>query len=106
MNPKLFWLLLLVLLGGVGYYIWSQIPDTPKDQTLGGYAENLHADEQRAQAVASSVNHSSVDEAIRKYKSDKGNLPASLQDLIPDYLDHVPGGLQYDSSTGTVSPAQ
>jgi hypothetical protein len=56
--------------------------------------------------VASSVNHSSVDEAIRKYKSDKGNLPASLQDLVPDYLDHVPGGLQYDSSTGTVSPAQ
>jgi hypothetical protein len=106
MNPKIFWLLLLVLLGGVGYYIWSQIPDTPKNQTLGGYAENLHADEQRAQAVASSVNLSSVQEAIRKYKADKGALPASLQDLVPDFLDHVPGGLQYDSSTGTVSAGQ
>ena len=105
MNPKLFWLLLIVLLGGVGYYIWSQIPDTPKSQTLGGYVENLHADEQRAQAVASSVNLSEIKRAVEKYKADKGALPASLQDLVPDYMDHVPGGLQYDSATGAVSPA-
>lgn len=105
MNPKIFWLLLVVLLGGVGYYIWLQIPDTPKSQTLGGYVENLHADEKRAQAVAVSVNLSEIQRAVEKYKGDKGNLPASLQDLVPDYMDHVPGGLQYDSSTGAVSPA-
>jgi hypothetical protein len=92
--------------GAGGYYLWNQIPDTPKSQTLGGYTQTLHNDEVRAQAVASSVNSSSVDQAIRKYKADKGNFPASLQDLVPDYLDHVPGGFQYDASTGAVSPAQ
>lgn len=106
MNSKLFWLLLLVLVGGIGYYIWSQIPDTPKSQTLGGYTQTLHNDEVRAQAVASSTNLSSVQQAVNKYRADKGSLPASLQDLSPDYLDHVPGGLQYDASTGTVSVAQ
>jgi len=106
MSSKLFWLLLLLALGAGGYYIWKQIPDTPKNQTLGGYADTLHNDEVKAQAVASSTNVVSVQQAVDKYKADKGSLPASLQDLVPDYLDHVPGGLQYDSSTGTVSVAQ
>jgi hypothetical protein len=106
MSSKLFWVLLLALLGGVGYYVWQQIPDTPRNQTLVGYTETLHKDELKAQAAASNVNIGAVEQAIVKYKGDKGNLPGSLQDLVPDYLDHVPGGLQYDSSTGTVSAAQ
>jgi hypothetical protein len=103
MNNKLIWLAGLLVFGGAAYFAWKQIPDTPKSQTLGGYSQTLHNDEVRAQAVAASTNLSSVQQAVNKYRSDKGSLPASLQDLSPDYLDHVPGGLQYDAATGTVS---
>ena len=106
MNSKLIWLLVLLVVSGGVYYLWKQIPDTPKNQTLGGYTQTLHNDEVRAQAVASSTNVVSVQQAVNKYRADKGSLPASLQDLTPDFLDHVPGGVQYDASTGTVSAAQ
>jgi len=43
---------------------------------------------------------------VEKYKGDKGTLPASLQDLVPNYIDHIPGGLQYDPGTGKVTVAQ
>jgi hypothetical protein len=106
MISKLFWLLVLVALGWGAYYFWNQIPDTPKNQTLGGYVDTLQRDEAKAKVAASNVNVTIVQQAINKYKADKGNLPASLQDLAPDYLDHIPGGVQYDPSTGAVSPAQ
>ena len=106
MNSKLFWVLLLLLVGGVAYYLWNQIPDTPKNQTLVGYTQTLHNDELKAQAVASNTNVSSVQQSVNKFKAEKGSLPGSLQDLVPDFLDHVPGGLQYDPATGTVSAAQ
>jgi hypothetical protein len=105
-NSKLIWLLVLLAVGGGGYYLWHQIPDTPKSQTFTGYTQNLQNDVVKAQAAASSMNTTSVQEAVKKYKVDKGSLPASLQDLVPDFLDHVPGGLQYDPTTGTVSAAQ
>jgi hypothetical protein len=106
MNSKLIWLLVLVVAGAGGYYLWNQIPDTPKSQTLGGYVNTLQTDELKAKAVAASTNVGSVQEAVHKYKIDKGALPNSLQDLVPDFLDHVPGGLQYDPATGVVSAAQ
>jgi hypothetical protein len=106
MNSKLIWLLAFLAVGGLGYYLWNQIPDTPKSQTLGGYSQTLHDSEMRAKVAASSANSVEVQQAVNKYKTDKGSLPASLQDLVPDYLDHVPGGFQYDAATGTVSAAQ
>jgi hypothetical protein len=106
MSSKLIWLLVLVAAGAGGYYLWHQIPDTPKSQTFTGYTQNLQNDVVKAQTAASSMNTTSVQEAVKKYKVDKGSLPASLQDLVPDFLDHVPGGLQYDPATGAVSAAQ
>lgn len=103
---KFIWLLALLALGGGAYYLWKQIPDTPKDATLTGYTQTLHNDEVRAQVVVGSVNVGTMQQAVNKYKDDKGSLPSSLQDLVPTYMDHVPGGLQYDSSTGIVSAAQ
>ena len=103
---KVIWVVVILAIAGVSYYVWNQIPDTPKSQTLGGYVHTLQNDEMKAKAVASTMNHNSVDDAVRKYKADKGAYPASLQDLVPDYLDHVPGGVQYDPATGAVSGAQ
>jgi hypothetical protein len=100
---KVIWLLVFLALGGAAYYFWKQVPDTPKEATLGGYVNTLHNDEVKAQAVASSTNVISVQQIVNKYKTDKGSFPSSLQDLVPDYLDHVPGGLQYDSTTGMVA---
>ena len=102
---KIIWLVVLLALAGGAYYAWKQIPDTPKSQTFGGYAQTLHNDEVRAQAAASLQNYSTLEDAVHKYLADKGSYPASLQDLVPNYLDHVPGGVQYDPSTGAVSAA-
>jgi hypothetical protein len=103
---KLFILLVILVLGGIGYYLWDTIQKAPKEATLPGYVNTLQRDEQKAQAVAGHANVENVQAAISAYKSQKGVAPATLQDLVPDFLDHVPGGLQYDAATGTVSPAQ
>ncbi len=103
---KLFFLLLLLVLGGVGYYLWTTMEAAPPEATLPGYANALRNDEHRAQVAASGMNTENVQAAVEKYKNMKGSLPGSLQDLVPDYIDHIPGGLQYDSATGKVSPAQ
>jgi hypothetical protein len=100
---KVIWVLIILAVAGGAYYFWNQIPDTPKEATLSGYTNTLHNQEMKAQAVASSTNVTSVQQAVNTYKANKGVVPPSLQDLVPDYMDHVPGGLQYDASTGTVS---
>jgi len=106
MSWKFILVVVILVVGGVGYYIWNQTPDVPKEATLDGYAHSLQRDEQKAQSVASSTNVQLVKEALEKYKSMKGANPASLQDLVPDYIDHIPGGVQYDPASGTVSPVQ
>jgi ABC-type microcin C transport system permease subunit YejB len=106
MNGKVMFVVIAVLVGAIGYYLWSQIPPTPKEQTLSGYTQGLQNSEKKAQTVASTANVENVQQAVEKYKVMKGTNPPSLQDLVPEYLDHVPGGLQYDAGTGTVSAAQ
>lgn len=103
---KLILLLVVLIAGGVGYYLFNQAPPPPKDATLGGYAHSLQNDEAKARAAVATTNIQAVQEAIGKYRTMKGGNPASLQDLVPEYIDHIPGGLQYDASTGTVSVAQ
>lgn len=97
----------VVMVGvAVGYYLWKQIPPTPPEQTLPGYTNALKNDLKKAEAVALNANVENVQGAVNKYRSYKGASPASLQDLVPEFLDHIPGGLNYDPATGTVSAAQ
>ena len=103
---KLFFLLVVLILGGIGYYLWTTVASAPKEATLPGYTNALKNDEDKARAVMAGANTESVQGAVEKYKGDKGTLPASLQDLVPNYIDHIPGGLQYDPGTGKVSVAQ
>jgi hypothetical protein len=106
MGWKTVFVLALLIAGGIGYFLWGTIQEAPKEATLPGYTNALKNDEQKAQAVASEANLKLITEAVGKYHSQKGSYPNSLQDLVPDFLDHVPGGFNYDSSTGTVSPVQ
>ena len=105
MNGKVIFLALL-LLGGVGYYLWGAIEKAPKEATLPGYTKALQDDERKARIAAATANLASVQEAVNKYHAEKGSWPASLQDTAPTYIDHIPGGLEYDPATGSVSVAQ
>ena len=106
MGWKFIILVAVLIVGGIGYYLWNQTPDVPKEATLDGYAHSLQRDEQKAQAAASTANLDVLRVAIEKYRSMKGSNPSSLQDLVPEYIDHIPGGVQYDPASGTVSPVQ
>ena len=106
MSFKFIVLFAVLIAGAVGYYLWDQVPETPKAQTFSGYTQGLQSSEQKAEAVASLVNVKGVQGSVDKYKTDKGTLPPTLQDLVPSYMDHIPGGLQYDAATGTVSASQ
>lgn len=106
MGWKSLFVFLLLLIGGIAYFLWNKVEEAPPQATLPGYANALKNDLTKAQNVAGAANLDTVKSAVEKYRSDKGSLPSSLQDLVPAYLDHVPGGIQYDSSTGTVSVAQ
>jgi hypothetical protein len=105
MGFKFILVVVLLVAGAVGYYLWDQVPEAPKAATFTGYTEGLKGSEDKALAVASGANTEDVQGAVEKYRADKGALPASLQDLVPNYLDHVPGGLQYDAAAGKVSAA-
>jgi hypothetical protein len=102
---KLILFAVVLAAGSIGYLLWNTKPDTPPQQTLTGYTQGLQSSEQKAEAVASGANVENVRMAVEKYKNEKGASPASLQDLVPNYLDHVPGGVQYDPATGVVSAA-
>ena len=101
-----FILAVVVLVGGlVGYYLWNQVPPPPKDATLGGYVNTLNVAEQKAKSVASADNVKEAQGAIERYKVDKGTNPPSLQDLVPMYMERVPGNVAYDPGSGTVTAA-
>lgn len=105
MNGKVIFLA-VILLGGLGYYLWGKVEEAPKEATLPGYTNALKADEQKAKAAAATANLGAVQEAVNKFHAEKGVYPSSLQELAPSYIDHIPDGLQYDASTGAVSVAQ
>lgn len=100
-------ILFAVLLAGasVGYLLWTSQTTTPAPSAFTNYTQGLQDSEQKAQAAASGANLDNVRSAVEKYKSEKGGWPSTLRDLVPDYLDHVPDGLQYDPATGSVSAA-
>jgi len=106
MGWKFIFLIALVVVGWIAYYLWNQIPETPKSQTLSGYTQALQNDLKKAERVASNANVENVQGAVNKYRSMKGASPASLQDMVPEFMDHIPGGLNYDPATGTVSASQ
>jgi hypothetical protein len=105
MGWKTLFFLALLIAGGIGYFLWGKVEQAPPAATLPGYVNALKNDELKAQSVAAGANLEGVRSAVEKYKADRGSLPSSLQDLVPQYLDHVPGGLQYDPATGNVSAA-
>jgi hypothetical protein len=96
-------LVVVIVVGSIGYYLWTVLESAPREATLPGYTQTLQRDEQRAKEVAGHVNIDTVQNAVNTYRSQKGTNPAALQDLVPDFIDHIPGGVQYDPATGTVS---
>ncbi len=102
---KLMLFAVVLAVASIGYLLWNTKPETPPQQTLTGYTQGLQSSEQKAEAAGASANLQNVRMAVEKYKNEKGASPASLQDLVPNYLDHVPGGVQYDPAAGTVSTA-
>ncbi len=105
MNWKFIIVLMAAVGGWVGYYLWHKIPDVPKEATYDAYTKNVIAQEQKAKDVVSVDNVKDMQNAVERYRSEKSALPSSLQDLVPEFTDHVPGGLAYDPSTGVVSAA-
>ncbi len=106
MSWKVVFLLALMIVGAIGYFLWGKVEQAPPEATLPGYTNALKNDEMKAQAVVAGTQLDSVKSAVEKYKSDKESFPPSLQDLVPNYIDHIPGGIAYDPSTGIVSVAQ
>jgi hypothetical protein len=106
MSWKIVFILAIAIAGWVGWYIWKLVPDTPPSQTLPGYTRGLQRSLTKAEMVGSKANVLIVQEAVNKYRAMKGNNPATLQDMVPEIVDHIPGGVTYDPATGTVSPAQ
>jgi uncharacterized protein YpmB len=105
MGKFIFGVVILVL-AGVAYLMWSKMEEAPKEATYDAYTKRVIAQEQKAKDVASSTNVENVHDAVEKYKSMKGGNPATLQDLVPEYLDHIPGGVGYDPASGAVSAIQ
>ena len=103
---KLLLLLVVMGVGAAGYYVWNMAPPTPQDATFSGYTQRVITSEQKAKAVVSESSLKDVQDAIEKYKTDKGSLPGSLQDLVPSFIDHIPGGIGYDPASGAVSAIQ
>jgi hypothetical protein len=105
-NWKIIFVVALALAGWVGWYLWQLVPETPPSQTLPGYTKGLQRAQEKAEIVGSKANVLLVQEAVSKFHTMKGSSPASLQDLVPEFLDHIPGGVAYDAATGNVSAAQ
>jgi hypothetical protein len=106
MGWKFTFFVALLVVGGIGWYLWGVIKTAPKEATLPGYVDTLQRQEQKAHAVANMANLEMVKSAVEKYRGERGSLPPSLQDLVPLFMDHVPGGVVYDPTTGIVSAAQ
>jgi hypothetical protein len=106
MSWKIIFILAIAIAGWIGWFLWKQVPETPKSQTLTGYTSGLKSSLEKAEAVGSKANVLLVQEAVSKYQSMKGSLPATLQDMVPEIIDHIPGGVTYDPATGTVSALQ
>ena len=106
MGWKAIFLLALLVAGAIGYYLWEKVEQAPPEATLPGYTNALKNDEIKAQAAAAGAQLDVVKSGVEKYHSDKGSFPAALQDLVPNYIDHIPGGITYDPATGNVSVAQ
>jgi len=103
MSWKVIIVLAAIVAGVIGYYIWNKTPDVPESSTFRGYTRSLTAAEQKAQAVLDADRFARVREAVEKYKMEKGEYPATLQDLVPQFMGQIPGGLAYDPSSGTVT---
>jgi len=103
MSWKFIAVVAVVVAGAVGYYLWTKTPEVPESSTFKGYTRSLTAAEQKAQAVLEADRFARVREAVEKFKMEKGEYPATLQDLVPNFIGQVPGGLSYDPSSGTVS---
>jgi hypothetical protein len=103
MNWKFIFVVVLLVVGGVGFYLFNQEP--PKPPEPDPMTERLHRYQDKAQVAVSADRVADVQAAIERYKVSKEANPTSLEDLVPHYLDHVPAGLQYDPASGVVSAA-
>jgi predicted small lipoprotein YifL len=61
--------------------------------------------------VQKKVDVASLTQAVQQYNAAEGHYPATLQDLVPNYIAKVPDAppgykLNYDSSSGAVTVAQ
>jgi hypothetical protein len=73
---------------------------------MDGYAGNLKRAEDHGRDAVHQDNVANANNAIERFRGEKGHSPASLQEVVDaGYLDHMPQGVTYDPSTGTASAA-
>lgn len=68
-------------------------------------AQNMKAVQGQAKAIAESAAKTRLQQAINMYMGEKGGYPASLNDLVPNYIDAIPKRVDgqywgYDPQTG------
>jgi hypothetical protein len=89
---------------GAYYLITTATEGDGKNVGAEGYVKNMQRAEDRARDVMHQENVANAKSAVERFKGEKGNLPASLQECVDGgYLEKVPQGVVYDPSTGTVS---
>lgn len=100
-------LLVLALLAGASYGIYSWLTTYAKAPLLGatsGQLEQGKAATAAATRVQREENVRSVQAVVDRYKAEQGSFPASLQELVDKGLmSEIPPGVSYDGSTGKVT---
>ncbi len=94
--------------GGYGIYWWlEQYAGKAVTEATSGQVERGQEAVEKARTVAAGAAVQAVRSAVEAYRAATGSWPASLQELVDKgYLQNVPGGINYDPATGTVSAAQ
>jgi hypothetical protein len=90
--------------GGIYYLISSVKPENTPKMGMDGYAGNLKRSEDKARDVMHVDNAVNARNAVERFHTEKNRFPDTLQEAVDaGYLEHVPQGVVYDSSTGTVT---
>jgi hypothetical protein len=104
-------LLYVILLAAVGFGV-KTFWDNNKDSLFGKFTKDAAGGQlikgqeviDKAKGLVSSGAAEAVQQVVNAYKSETGNFPASLQDLLNSgKLTDIPAGITYDPSTGKVS---
>lgn len=100
-------LLIIAILGGIGYGIYSWLTSYAKAPLLAATSGQLEKGKVATDAASRIVREESarnVQTVVDRYKAEQGVYPASLQELVDkNLMSEIPPGLSYDASTGKVT---